>query len=130
MSSWKRKIVLLAGGVTLPDGESIDYPAGYDFRLTSLGGIISRLNTFVFPLAGMLLLVFLVVSGFQYMTSQGDPKALSAAKGRLTSAVIGFVIIFIAFWVVQFIAMMLGLPTILTVFNSTGPRPPGGTDPF
>lgn len=66
---------------------------------------------YVFPIAGILMLIFLVLGGFQLMTSRGDPKAVESAKGKITNALLGFVIIFIAYWLVSLIANVLNLET-------------------
>jgi len=67
----------------------------------SLGLIITEFLKYFFPLSGLLLFAYLIWGGFQYLTSGGDPKAMEQAKGKVTNAIIGFIIIFVAYWVVQ-----------------------------
>lgn len=74
-----------------------------------IGTIISALLPYLFPLAGIVLLLFLLFAGFQYLTSGGDPKKVEQAKERLTSALIGFIIVFAAYWIVQIVGTVLGL---------------------
>ena len=62
----------------------------------TVGGIIGDLLPFIFGLAGMLSLLFLLWGGIKYMSARGDPKAIDEARGTLTSAVIGLVIILLA----------------------------------
>ncbi len=83
---------------------------------TNLSDIISLALKFVFPAAGVLLLVYLVLAGFSLMTSGGDPKAIQGAKGKITSAIIGFVIVFAAYWIVQLVGIILGLSDIQNIF--------------
>ena len=83
---------------------------------TTVGDIIGTALKFIFPAAGILLLIYLVLGGFSLMTSAGDPKAIQAAKGRITSAIIGFVIIFASYWIVQIVGIILGLPDIQRIF--------------
>ncbi|KKS83938.1 MAG: hypothetical protein UV59_C0029G0010 [Candidatus Gottesmanbacteria bacterium GW2011_GWA1_43_11] len=68
-----------------------------------LGSIISCLLPYVYAFAGVGLLLFLMAAGFSYLTSAGDAKKAEAAKGKLTAAVIGFIIIVVAFWVTQIV---------------------------
>ncbi len=82
-----------------------------------LGEIVSGLLPYLFAGAGLLLLLYLLLGGFQLMTSGGDPKKMQEAKGRLTNALVGFIIIFIAYWLVQIIASVLGLGKIGEIFN-------------
>lgn len=72
-----------------------------------LGGIISKVLPFVFYGAGIALLIYLVMGGLQMMLSKGDPKAMQGAQGKITNALIGFVIITVAFAVVQLLAQLL-----------------------
>lgn len=76
---------------------------------TDLGNIISKLLPYIFPLAGIVLLLYLLFAGFQFLTSAGDPKKVEQAKERLTSALIGFAIVFAAYWIVQIVGIVLGL---------------------
>lgn len=77
-----------------------------------IGKIISALFPYLFVLAGLGLLVYLILGGFQLMTSRGDPEAVKSAKGKITGALIGFLVIFIAFWLVQILQVVFGLPKI------------------
>ncbi len=71
----------------------------------------------IFFVAGVALLFYLIASGLSMMTSRGDPKALEAAKARLTYAVYGFIIVFTAYWIVQIIGFLLGLNGFGGVFR-------------
>lgn len=51
------------------------------------------------------------------MLSQGEPKAMEGAKNKITGAVIGFVIIFVAYWLVLLIGRLLGIAAIGTIFK-------------
>jgi hypothetical protein len=100
-----------------PDFSKITYPAPSstppininDLQHLSIGQIISVILPYIFAAAGIALLIYLILGGLQLMTSQGDPKAIEAAKGKITNAVIGFVIVFIAFFVVQLLGQLLHL---------------------
>ena len=82
-----------------------------------VGSIMGTALKFIFPGAGILLLIYLIFGGFSLMTSSGDPKAISAAKGKITSALIGFVIVFAAYWIVQITGLILGLGDIKEIFK-------------
>lgn len=84
---------------------------------TTIGDIISKAIPWIFTIAGMLLLVYLIFGGFQLMTSGGDPKGAGAAKSHITNALVGFIIIFIAYWVVQLFGQVLGLTGIQNIFK-------------
>jgi hypothetical protein len=82
----------------------------------TIGGIVSESLLYIFPFAGLILLIFIIIGGFKYMTSAGNPKAAQSARGVLTTAFIGFIIIFLAYWLTLLIATILGLGQIKTIF--------------
>ncbi|MDQ3098320.1 MAG: pilin [bacterium] len=75
----------------------------------ALAFIISRFFTFVLPLVGILGFLFFLWSGFQFLTSKGDPKALAAAQARLTYAIIGLIIVFLTYALTAFFTGLFGL---------------------
>ena len=83
----------------------------------TLGSVIQEALKYIFPAAGLLLLLYLIYGGYRYMLSRGDPKSLEQAKGIITTAVIGFIIIFISYWIVQIAGLALGLTDITTIFK-------------
>lgn len=93
--------------LTLPGGVSISDPLGGKF--SSVGDIINTLIPYIFALAGLALLMILIWGGFEMMTSAGDPKKVESAKAKLTNGVFGFVIIFIAYWLIQILEVIFGL---------------------
>ncbi len=71
----------------------------------------SKILDYVFGAAGIALLIYLIMGGFQLMLSRGDPKAVQSAQGKITNALIGFIIVIIAFSIVQLLGQLLGLKT-------------------
>lgn len=93
-------------------GYSIDTPVGLRPEFTQIGAlgfIISLFFSFILPLVGIIGFLFFLWSGFQYLMSKGDPKALAAAQARLTYAIIGLIIIFLAFALTSFFTGLFGL---------------------
>jgi len=78
----------------------------------TIGDIISKFLVYLFPLAGLGLMLYLIWGGFQLMTSAGDPKTLEQAKGKIINALIGFFVIFISYWFAQILQVIFGLPKI------------------
>ena len=68
----------------------------FTLPFNTVGGIFSALLPFIFTLAGMVALVFLIWGGIRYMTARGDPKATDAARSTITSAVVGLLVILFA----------------------------------
>ena len=83
----------------------------------TIGQIITNILPYVFWITGILLLVYLLMGGFQLMFAAGDPKKVQGAWGKITNAVIGFVIIFVAYWVTKLIGQVFNIDAIKTLFT-------------
>ena len=83
----------------------------------TLGQIVSSLVPYLFVIAGLLLLLYLIFGGFSLLTSRGDPKAVASARERITFALIGFVIVFVSYWIVQIVGQILGIQAVQDIFG-------------
>ena len=75
-------------------------------------GVSDLLNSILPPLltiAGLILFGMIIMGGFEMLTAASDAKKAEAGKGRITSAIIGFLIIFCAYWIVQILEIVLGV---------------------
>jgi hypothetical protein len=81
-------------------------------NLTSLGDAVSRGLQYLLPLSGIILFVIIIIAGFQLLTSAGDPKTMEKAKQNLTWGVIGFVVIFVSFWLMKLLEFLLGIKVL------------------
>ena len=82
-----------------------------------IGSIIGATLTYIFAAAGIALLIYLVLGGFQLMTSRGDQKAAQGAQAKITNAVIGFVIVIFAYFLVSLIGRILGIGAFSSIFK-------------
>ncbi len=72
---------------------------------------VSRFFTYLLPVIGILGFLLFLWSGFQFLMSKGDPKALAAAQARLTYTAIGLLIIFLAYSITAYTTGLFGLVT-------------------
>ena len=77
--------------------------------------LFKNLVSTVLALAGVGLFVMLVVGGFSFLLSGGDQKKLDGAKGTVTHAILGLVIIVSAYLILRTIEIFTGVP--LTKFE-------------
>jgi hypothetical protein len=73
------------------------------------GEIISKILPYIFTIAGIILFVFLIWGGFELLASGGNPERTKKAQGKITSALIGFLIIFLAYWITQLLEAIFGI---------------------
>ncbi len=96
-------------------GQSIPRVGNFsDF--TSLSNFISGLLNIIFSVAAFLTFIWLVWAAFQYITAGGDKQKLSQARDRVTWAIVGLLLISLAFLVAQFAQQIIqpkGVTTIL-----------------
>lgn len=82
-------------------------------KISDLGTIFSSVVGYALGFAGVVLFILLIVGGFKYITSGGDPKAIESAKGTLTSAFMGLVIILVSYLIMVLISKITGVNSIL-----------------
>ena len=105
----------LVNTLPAPDAETLNSLnplkiAGGDESLADPGTLISKaVNNFVFPIAGIILFLMLVFGGFQMLMGAANSKSLEEGKQRVTSAIIGFIILFASYWIIQLIEIIFHL---------------------
>lgn len=95
---------------------SFDQSINLRFRNQSLGNVVSVLATYIFPLAGIALIIYLLYGGYTFLTAGGNPQKIEQGKQILTNALVGFLVMFAAYWVVQVVGIMLGIGAINNTF--------------
>ncbi len=99
------------------DLDQIQSNAGLKFPFTDIGGLISALLPYIFGAAAIALLVYLVLGGFQLMTSRGDPKAIQGAQGKIANALIGFAVVVMSYAIIGLIGQVLGISQFSDIFG-------------
>lgn len=92
----------------------------------------------IFVIAGILAFIYLIYSGFVYLTSGGNPEGVKKGQQGIISAIIGLVIIFMAYGIVFFVVNFLtdragnATPTTTPAATEATPAPaatPAPTSP-
>jgi hypothetical protein len=96
---------------------NIPNPATKLTGITNLGGLLSNKNfsiiNFVFIIVGLLFFANLVLTGWEFMMSSGDPKKVQAASTRLTNGFVGLILAVLAFVIVRLVTNILGLGNLV-----------------
>ncbi len=82
---------------------------GFKYADSNVGAIFGDVLSYVYIFAGLILLLMLISGGVGLMTSGGNPDKMKAGYGRITSALIGFLIVFISYIVVKIVESILGV---------------------
>lgn len=73
------------------------------------GSLISTAFPYLFAIAGLILFVMIVWGGLEIMMGAASAKSADSGKQRITSAIIGFFILFSVFWIGQIVQIIFGL---------------------
>ncbi len=102
--------IFLAQSVNI-NGQNIEGP------LKTIGGqpieklsdVVNIVLVFIYPLAGILLFLFLVMGGYDYLLSGGNAEKVKAGQAKIASALIGFFLLITSYLAVRVIAYVFGL---------------------
>lgn len=83
--------------------------------IADLGGIFQRVVGYILGFVGIAFFILLVIGGFKYITSGGDPKAVDGAKKTLTYAIGGLIAILLSYLILVLIKTITGVD--VTGFN-------------
>lgn len=75
----------------------------------SLGRVIGFAIGLIFVVAILIALFFLVYGGIKWITSGGDKGGVEAARNQIVAAVIGLIIVFLSFFVLNLVLGFFGL---------------------
>lgn len=85
--------------------------------ITFGGGLFQWVITVVFIGASLLCLAFLVFGGIKWITSGGDKGGVEAARNMIVAALVGLVITFLAYFIIQIVFTFFGLGSFSSGFT-------------
>jgi lysylphosphatidylglycerol synthetase-like protein (DUF2156 family) len=71
---------------------------------TTLSQLILSVINIILALAGLIAVLVLIIGGFRYVTSFGNDEAVGQAKKMIINAILGIIIIILAFVVVRVVS--------------------------
>lgn len=80
-----------------------------NYGFTDLGPLLQVLITLILSFAGLLFMAYLFIGGLAWITAGGDPKAVAAARSRITNALIGFVLVVATYAIILIIEKVFGI---------------------
>lgn len=73
-----------------------------------IGKFFGNIINIIFIFAGIVFLFIVIISAFQWMTSGGDKENIAKARARLTSGIIGLIILSVSFIIVRLLEAITG----------------------
>lgn len=88
----------------LTDGCKLDDQGGLGIPInTDIGKTASNIVNILGIIAGVVSVIFLILGGINYITSEGDPAKLKGAKSTITYAIAGLAVSILAPAIVGFV---------------------------
>lgn len=86
-------------------------------QFAPLGGItipaiVSAAVRLILVLAALISFIFLIIGGIKWITSGGDKEGTAKAQSTITAALIGLLIVFAAWAIIQLLQTFFGLPSL------------------
>lgn len=75
----------------------------------TLSAIIGALIVLILVIAAVIFFIMLLIGGIRWMTAGGDKAATEAARNQITAALVGLVIVFAAWAILQLVQVFFGV---------------------
>lgn len=93
---------------------NLEPPAKIGFK--SLSDFMQQALTLIFAVGAFLVLLMLIIGAYEWIASGGDKENVGKARGRIINALIGLIVLAVAFALVRLLGQFTGLDiTKLTV---------------
>lgn len=104
----------LFGKISPPPGIENLVKKGGD-PATAAGGIGAFLNNviqLIYSLSGVILIFMIIYAAIQWMSSGGDKEAIAKARARIIHAIIGIILLALAFLISKYVGIITGFPSL------------------
>lgn len=89
-----------------------NFQTGAGYGNAGLSEIIGNIIQIVLSLLGLVAVVLIIIGGFQWMTSGGNEEKIKSAKKLMGSALVGLVIVILAYAIAAFVIGKLSGVTV------------------
>lgn len=110
--------------VLAQNGIDFTIPSPPNLRVTNLGKLISGVIGAILVVATLAAFLYLILGGFQWITSGGDKAGVEAAQKRIQAAIIGLFIVFAAWAIMLLIGQFFGIDNVFDLVIPKGVTTP------
>jgi hypothetical protein len=103
--------------VAAVDIAKTDVDPGKGFA-TDFGRLINGVLSFVMVIAALMVFLYLIWGGIEWITSGGDKGKTETARNKITSAVIGLIVVAASYAILTLALNFLGFSDLNDVFNT------------
>ena len=96
-----------------PQTVTLNAPAGFEnLQAVSFGNVVEWAIAVVLVLASVIFFFMLVIGGIKWITSGGDKGKTEAARNQITAALVGLIIVFASWAIMQLVNLIFGVDII------------------
>lgn len=88
---------------------------------SDIGVLINGLLSFVMVIAALLVFMYLIWGGIEWITSGGDKGKTESARNKITAAVIGLIVLAASYAILLLVLSFLGFDGLNDVFENIQP---------
>ena len=96
-----------ASALTLQEGARAAQCDGCPSDLFGSTGVFKQVTNTILYIVGIIAVIMLIIGGIKYVVSGGDSKKVTDAKNTVLYAIIGLVICFLSFAIINFVISAL-----------------------
>ena len=74
--------------------------------------VVRAVISFILVVAFVAAFIFLLIGGLRWITAGGDEKAVASARNMITAALIGLVIVLVAYAIIRLVEIFFGVSII------------------
>ena len=115
-------VVSLAFPVLAYATEGLIPPQLEEVSKFSIIDIVRGIIQFILVVAFILAFIMLLIGGIRWITAGGDEKAVGSARNMITAALIGLVIVLVAFALIKLVETFFGVSIISGLGESSIPK--------
>lgn len=84
---------------------------------TDIGSLLNAVLSFVMVIAALLVFLYLIWGGIEWITSGGDKGKTEGARNKITAAVVGLIVLAASFAILQLMLRFLGFTGLEDALN-------------
>lgn len=97
-------------------GEKLKFQgASATTEYSGVGNLINNILPNIYIAGGVIIFFMIVMGGFTILSNAGNPDKIKDGGKTITSAIIGLLVLFASYWIIQIVQVVTGLP----ILNST-----------
>jgi len=86
-----------------------------DLQAGNFGGVVGSAIQLLFAVAVVVALFYLIYGGFRWLISTGDKSKVSEAREHIVAAIIGLVVIFLSYFIINIILGFFGVGNLSNI---------------